>query len=85
MFFVKTCGMCRWFHSIQDHNQGRYLGSKWNKPSKGWSKLPASLSINGVSVISFAIRDDHVHDAKAGKGLLTSVKERIRKILGDRG
>ena len=36
-------------------------------------------------MISFAITDDHVHDAKAGKELLKSVKDRIRKIFADRG
>jgi hypothetical protein len=36
-------------------------------------------------VISFAVTDEHIHDAKAGKGLLNSVKERIRRIFGDKG
>ena len=57
--------------------RGDYLGTKWKKPRKGWSKLHAVISINDVSVMSFAITDDHVHDAKAGKELLKSVKERI--------
>ena len=45
----------------------------------------AVISINDVSVMSFAITDDHVHDAKAGKELLKSVKERIRRIFADKG
>ena len=65
--------------------RGDYLGSKWKKARRGWSKLHAVISINDVSVISFAITDEHVHDAKAGKELLTSVKDRIRKIFGDKG
>ena len=35
--------------------------------------------------MSFLITDDHVHDAKAGKELLKSVKERIKRIFGDKG
>ena len=65
--------------------RGDYLGTKWKKPRKGLSKLHAVISINDVSVKSFAITDDHVHDAKAGKELLKSVKDRIRRIFGDKG
>jgi hypothetical protein len=36
-------------------------------------------------VKSFAITDEHVLDAKAGKELLKSVKDRIRRIFGDKG
>ena len=46
--------------------RGDYLGSKWKKPRRGWSKLHAVISINDVSAMSFLITDDHVHDAKAG-------------------
>ena len=35
--------------------------------------------------MSFLITDDHVHDAKAGKELLKSVKERIKSIFADKG
>ena len=35
--------------------------------------------------MSFAITDEHVHDAKAGKELLKSMKDRIRRIFGDKG
>ena len=35
--------------------------------------------------MSFSITDEHVHDAKAGKELLKSVKDRIRRIFADRG
>ena len=65
--------------------RGDYLGSKWKKPRKGWSKLHAVISINDVSAMSFLITDDHVHDAKAGKELLKSVKERIKSIFADKG
>ena len=53
--------------------RGDYLGSKWKKPRKGWSKLHAVISINDVSAMSFTITHEHVHDAKAGKELLRSV------------
>ena len=65
--------------------RGNYLGTKWKKPRKGWSKLHAVISIDDVSVISFAITDEHVHDAKAGKEMLKSVKERIKRIFADKG
>jgi transposase, IS4 family len=65
--------------------RGDYLGSKWKKARRGWSKLHAVISINEVSVMSFAITDEHVHDAKAGKELLRSVNDRIRRIFADKG
>ncbi len=65
--------------------RGDYLGTKWKKARRGWSKLHAVISVNDVWVISFAITDEHVHDAKAGKELLTSVKDRIKRIFGDKG
>ena len=65
--------------------RGDYLGSKWKKPRKGRSKLHAVISINDVSAMSFSITDDHVHDAKAGKELLRSVRDRIRRIFADKG
>ena len=65
--------------------RGDYLGTKWNKPWKGRSKLHAVISINDVSVLSFAITDEHVHDAKAGKELLKSVKGRIKRKFADKG
>lgn len=36
-------------------------------------------------MISFAITDEHVRDAKAGRELLTSVKCRINRLFGDKG
>jgi transposase len=52
---------------------------------EGWSKLHAVISINDVSVLSFEITDEHVHDAKIGKELLKSVRERIKRIYAERG
>ncbi len=65
--------------------RGDYLGSKWNRKRKGWKKLHAVISIHDVSVISFSITDEHVHDAKAGKKILESIKSRIMRIFGDKG
>ena len=65
--------------------RGDYLGSKWKRARRGWSKLHAVISTHDVSVLSFSITDDHVHDAKAGKELLKSVKERIKRIFADKG
>ena len=65
--------------------RGDYLSTKWKKPRKGWSKLHAVISINDASAMSFSITDEHVHDAKAGKELLKSVKDRIKRIFPDKG
>jgi len=66
-------------------NRGDYLGNKWNRKRSGWSKLHAVISIHDVSVLSFTITDDHVHDAKAGRKILKSIRDRIAKIFGDKG
>ena len=36
-------------------------------------------------MLSFAITDDHVHDAKTGKELLKNVRKRIKRIFADKG
>jgi len=64
---------------------GDYLGNRWNRRRRGWYKLHAVISIHDVSVLSFTITDDHVHDAKAGRKILESIKHRISKIFGDKG
>ena len=65
--------------------RGDYLGTKWSKKRRGWSKLHAVISIHDVSVLSFSITDDHVHDAKEGRKLLKSIGDRIKRIFGDKG
>lgn len=65
--------------------RGDYLGNKWHKHRRGWSKLHAVISIHDVSVLSFSITDEHVHDAKEGRKILDSVKDRILRIFGDKG
>ncbi len=62
-----------------------YLGTKWKKQRRGWSKLHAVISVNDISVLSFAITDEHVHDARMGRKILESVKDRILRIFGDKG
>ncbi len=63
--------------------RGDYLGSNRNE-REGWKKLHAVISINDVSVISFAITYDNVHDTKMGRKILESIKSRILKIFGDK-
>lgn len=65
--------------------RGDYLGSKWNRKRRGWNKLHAVISIRDLSVLSFSITDEHVHDAKEGRKILESVKSRILRIFGDKG
>ncbi len=65
--------------------RGDYLGNKWHRKRKGWSKLHAVISIHDVSVLSFTITDEHAHDAKAGRKILKSIKDRIGRIFGDKG
>ena len=65
--------------------RGDYLGNKWHKHRRGWSKLHAVISIHDVSVLSLSITDEHVHDAKEGRKMLESVKDRILRIFGDKG
>ena len=65
--------------------RGDYLGTKWKKQRKGWSKLHAAISVNDLSVLSFAITDDHVHDARMGRKILENIRDRIKRIFGDKG
>ena len=60
--------------------RGDYLGSKWHRKRRGWSKLHAVISINDVSVLSFAITDEHVHDARAGRKLLVGCRYKKQNI-----
>jgi len=64
--------------------RGDYLGTKWKRQRRGWSKLHAVISIHDISVISFTVTDEHVNDARAGIKLLKSLKGRIKKIFGDK-
>lgn len=65
--------------------RGDYLGSKWHRKRKGWSKLYAVIPIHDVSVLSFAITDELVDDGGAGSNLLASIRNRILGIFGDKG
>ena len=35
--------------------------------------------------MSFAITDEHVHDARMGRKILENIKGRIKRIFGDKG
>ena len=62
-----------------------YLGLKWNRKRRGWSKLHAVISINDVSLMSFAIIDDNMHDAREGRKILENLRGRIERIFSDKG
>ncbi len=36
-------------------------------------------------MLSFAITDEHVHDARMGRKILENIKGRIKRIFGDKG
>ncbi len=35
--------------------------------------------------MAFSITDDHVHDAKEGRRILESIRDRLKRIFGDKG
>jgi hypothetical protein len=47
------------------------------KLGKRWSKLHAVISINDVSVLSFAITDEYMHDAREGRKILENMRKRL--------
>ena len=65
--------------------RGDYLGHKWHKKRKGWLKLHVIISLKDVTVLSFTITDEHTHDSKAARKLLSKMKNNILRIFGDRG
>jgi len=65
--------------------RGDYLGHKWHKKRKGWLKLHVIISLKDVNVLSFTITDEHTHDSKAARKLLSKMKNNILRIFGDRG
>ena len=65
--------------------RGDYLRHKWHKKRKGWLKLHVIISLKDVTVLSFTITDEHTHDSKAARKLLSKMKNNILRIFGDRG
>ena len=65
--------------------RGDYLGHKWHKKRKGWIKLHVIISLKDVNVLSFTITDEHTHDSKAARKLLSKMKNNILRIFGDKG
>jgi transposase len=65
--------------------RGDYLGNKWHKIRRGWIKLHAVININNFEIIDYSITDDHVNDAKEGISLIRRIKNKIRKLYGDKG
>lgn len=52
---------------------------------KDGARIHAIISTHDVSVISFGITDEHVHEEKAGRKILESLRDRMAKIFGDKG
>ena len=65
--------------------RGDYLGHKWHKKRKGWIKSHVIISMKNVNVLSFTITDEHTHDSKAARKLLSKMKNNILRIFGDKG
>ena len=65
--------------------RGDYLRHKWHKKRKGWIKLHVIISLKDINVLSFTITDEHTHDSKAARILLSKMKNNILRIFGDRG
>ena len=65
--------------------RGDYLRHKWHRKRKGWIKLHVIISLKDVTVLSFTITDEHTHDSKAARKLLSKMKNNILRIFGDRG
>ena len=65
LFRCKTGGLCHWFNKVQDHHKGWLSGPK-NGTGRGeeWSKLHAVISIHNITVLSFSVTDEHVHECK---------------------
>ena len=54
--------------------RGDYLRHKWHRKRKGWIKLHVIISMKNVNVLSFTITDEHTHDSKAARKLLSKMK-----------
>ena len=65
--------------------RGDYLRHKWHKKRRGWIKLHVIISLKYVTVLSFTITDEHTHDSKAARKLLSKMKNNILRLFGDRG
>ena len=65
--------------------RGDYLRHKWHKKRRGWIKLHVIISLKDVTVLSFTITDEHTHDSKAARKLLSKMKNNILRLFGDRG
>jgi hypothetical protein len=64
--------------------RSEYLGNKWNKKRKGWIKLHVAINVNNFKIIDYLITDEHTNDAKEGKKIIKIIKDRIKKLFGDK-
>ena len=65
--------------------RGDYLGNKWHKKRKGWVKLHAVINISNFNIIDYSITDEHTNDAKEGINIIKNIKNKIRRLYGDKG
>jgi hypothetical protein len=59
---------------------GDYLATKWHRKRREWQKLHVIVSINDISVLAFAISDEHGNDSPHGKRILKRVVKNLRYL-----
>ena len=65
--------------------RGNYLENKWHKIRRGWIKLHAFININNFEIIDYSITNEHTNDAKEGIRIVRRIKNKIKKLYGDKG
>ncbi|WP_084779416.1 IS5 family transposase, partial [Acidiplasma cupricumulans] len=65
--------------------RGDYLENKWHRKRKGWLKLHAIININNFNIIDYSITNEHNNDAKEGIKIIKRIKNKIKKLYGDKG
>ena len=65
--------------------RGDYLENKWHGKRKRWVKLHAIININNFNIIDYSITNEHNNDAKEGIKIIKRIKNKIKKLYGDKG
>jgi len=65
--------------------RGDYLGNKWHKKRRGWVKLHVAINIKNFEIMNYSITDEHVNDAREGINIIKNIKNKIRRLYGDKG
>ena len=65
--------------------RGDYLENKWHRKRRGWVKLHAVININNFEIMDYSITNEHNKDAKEGIKIIKRIKNKIRKLYGDKG